>query len=445
MSRLREAVVNRRDLFHSRPFRMAGLYAGVFAALSAVTLALMLWLYRQEARSELEAALDRESAKLEMAYQERGIDGVRDYAEALRLQPLGERWSVKLESGGQHIEIPASPRQAAMPEVEARSRSLQLGPQVQAQLQVSTQLQRESLRLLGRALATGIILLVLLALAGGVLLAWLTNRRISHMDRALAGIMAGNLSSRMPVRARGDELDRLATNVNRALDQVQQLMETVRSATDGIAHDLRTPLARHRGRLEQALREPPMAEALPHWLEDAIAEVDNILATFRGLMQIATVEAGALRSRFVPVELEPLVEQMLGLYEPLANERGLVVQAELTDGVRVQGLRDLLSQSLANLLDNAIKFSPPGGHVRVSLRSNGRDALLSVSDDGPGIPEAEHERVFQRLYRLDASRSTPGLGLGLSLVKAVMELHNGRVRIDADSPGTTVSLMIPRI
>lgn len=425
---------------------MALLYAAVFAALSALTLGLMLWLYRAEASAELNAALDRESSALTAAWQDDGAEGVRRYALVLRAQPLGERWSVVLTMPDKQVVIPESEAlSAALPDQTIITRQIRLDKDVTARLRISTQVQREALRLLGRVLATGVVLLVVLALAGGVLLAWLTNRRISNMDKALAGIVEGRLSSRLPVRVRGDELDRLAANVNLALDRVEQLMDTVRSATDGIAHDLRTPMARHRARLEHALMTPPPAEELTAWLESTIEEVDHILATFRGLMQVATVEAGSLRNQFVNVDLSDLAQRIVDLYEPLASERGLRIDLVLKTDATVPGLPDLLSQTLANLLDNAIKFSPLGGEIRVAMYRAPDRVRLRVTDQGPGIPESEREHVFQRLYRLDASRSTPGLGLGLSLVRAVAELHDGEVVIEDNRPGTRVTLSLPRI
>jgi signal transduction histidine kinase len=424
---------------------MAGLYAGVFAALSAATLGLMVYLFREEARQEVEEALNREQLSLIAAYDEQGIDGVTHYAQSLRLRPLGERWSLVLDGPQAHIQIPSNGGAENATDRDVVTRDVVLAPQVRAQLRVGMQAEREAVRLLGRALATGVVALVALALAGGVLLSWFTNRRISQMDRALAGIIAGDLSSRLPVRHTvDDELDRLAANVNHALDRVQQLMTSVRSATDGIAHDLRTPLARHRSRIEQALMEPPTRDQLGDWLEQARVEVDGILATFQGLLQVATVEAGTLRSQFADVDLSALAAAMMELYEPSASERGLLLRGEIAPTAVVKGMRDLLNQSLANLLDNAIKYSPPGAEVIVAVEALADEVQLSVRDTGPGIPEAERERVFQRLYRLDASRSTPGLGLGLSLVKAVAELHHGEARVEPVPSGARVVIRLPK-
>lgn len=433
----------RRELFRSRPFRMAGLYAGVFAVLSAVSLALMLGLYRHEASREVAVAMDREAAALTQAWQDGEIDGVRAYLQVLRMQPLGERWSVVLQTPTQTLEIPQRPEMAVTAKRARITRELQLAPNVTAQLHLSTQFERESLRLLSRALVTGVVALIVLALVGGILLAWLTNRRVSRMDRALAAIMQGDLSSRLPVRPKGDELDRLAANVNLALDRVQLLMESVRSATDGIAHDLRTPLARHRARLEQAQRQPPAADEFDTWIEAALADVDGVLATFRGLLQVATVEAGTLRNDFATVDLCAVAASIAELYEPLVHERQLQLKLELPSAATVHGSRNLLAQCVANLLDNAIKFSPVAGMVTLRLRRSSAGIELSVTDQGPGIPPSEREQVFQRLYRMDRSRSTPGLGLGLSLAKAVTELHGGSIRIEDHQPGTRVVMRLP--
>ena len=436
-------MILRRNLLRSRQFRMAGLYAGTFAVLSAASLGLMFGLYQQEARRELETALERETESLAVAYHSQGPEGVRLYAQALRLQPMGERWSLVLSTPEGRMEIPEG-RDQHVARDDDLSLAVALSPTVTAELRVSQQVQREALRVFGRTLASGVVGLVLLALGGGVLLAWFTDRRIAKMDRALAGIMQGDLGARLPVRPHGDELDRLAANVNLALDRVQQLMMTVRSATDGIAHDLRTPLARHRARIEAALHHTPSPQALPQWFEEALAEVDRILATFRGLLSIATVEAGNLRAQFAPVDLATLALQMADLYEPLAAERGISIRVRGASRVELQGSRDLLAQTLANLIDNAIKYSPDGSEIEVSVGENGDRVELSVADRGPGIPVDEREKVFQRLYRLDASRNTPGLGLGLSLVKAVAELHRGQVHIEDRAPGSKVCVELQR-
>jgi len=422
---------------------MAGLYAGVFAVLSAITLGLIFGLYLRESRHDIELTLIEEAAAMRRLYQSEGVEGVLQHTDFLRTQPLGTRWAFELDTPELKTRIPAGAEIVSTPDRDVSQRVVELSGDARMVLQLSTHQQREAIRVLGRILTSGIAALVLLALAGGMLLAWLTNLRISRMDRALAATMAGDLGSRLPVRDNGDELDRLAANVNLALDRVQQLMDTVKSATDGIAHDLRTPLARHRARLEQAMLNPPEAEALPAWFEEGLVEIDRILATFRGLMQLATVETGNLRDRFAMVDLRAVALDVVELYEAVAAERGIQIRMDIGREVQLPGLRDLLGQSIANLLDNAIKFSPPDADVRLTLRAHAHSVTIIVADHGPGVPEAERQRVFRRLYRLDDSRSTPGIGLGLSLVKAVVELHDGRIVLEDNEPGTRVVISLP--
>lgn len=443
MSTLSTLFGERRNLFQSRPFRMSMLYAGVFAALSALSLGLMFALYLQEARLETHTELSAEAKALTLAYESAGLEAAIAYAESLRGELRGERWRFEFLTPEGSRSIPAQPGRQVTAERDRVKRQVRLGPELVATLEISTYDQRQATRLLGRGLATGVIGLVVLALVGGILLAWLTNRRVTRMDRALEDIMRGQLDSRLPVREHGDELDRLAGNVNSALDRVQQLMETVKTATDGIAHDLRTPLARHRARLERAQAHPPGPDALQGFIEASLTEVDRILATFRGLLQLATVETGNLRSSFQPLDLSSVVAEWVELYEPLAAERGILLQARLSGSAKVDGRRDLLGQSVANLLDNAIKFSPPDSEVEVTLERDAQSLQLCVADRGPGIPASERERVFQRLYRLDSSRNTPGLGLGLSLVRAVVDLHGGRISIEDHAPGTRIRVWLP--
>lgn len=432
----------RRDIFHSRPFRMAGLYASVFAALSAIMLSIMLALYMREVRLLNQEVLNRQVAELYQLYRETGTAELEDYARRLRNQPGGSRWSMMIEVNGDRLFVPSNLSELPEPDRDGALRRVQLDRHAAVTLYLNNHEWRESIRLMGKVLTTGIATLIVLALTGGVLIAWLTNLRISRMDRALAATMQGDLRSRLPVSHRGDELDRLASNVNLALDRVQQLMATVKSATDGIAHDLRTPLARHRARLESALCSPPRADELLPWLEQGLNEIDRILATFRGLMQLATVEAGSLRAHFTTVDLATVAADLVELYDAVAAERGIQIHSNIGPA-EVSGLRDLLGQSIANLLDNAIKFAPDHSRVSLGLRASQKTVRIIVSDHGPGIPESEREHVFRRLYRLDSSRSTPGIGLGLSLVKAVVDLHDGNITLKDNHPGLRVVINLP--
>ncbi|MEJ2389618.1 MAG: HAMP domain-containing sensor histidine kinase [Chromatiaceae bacterium] len=247
--------------------------------------------------------------------------------------------------------------------------------------------------------------------------------------------MDGDLSRRVPTDGTGDDFDQLAVNLNRMLERIEQLLEAVRQVSDNIAHDLRTPLTRLRTRLELARRESDHPDLVAEALDQAIENADELLATFNALLRIARIESRSRRTAFAKVDLSALVEDVAELYEPLATDRGQQFAVEAPRPLRVNGDRDLLFQAVANLVDNAIKYTPAKGRITLSARLHAGRPEIAVIDGGPGIPAAMREKVFQRFFRLDGSRSTPGSGLGLSLVQAVARIHGAQIRLEDNDPG----------
>lgn len=291
---------------------------------------------------------------------------------------------------------------------------------------------------INRAALWGLLAMMLASLTAGYGITRAALRPVEAIRNAAQQIVDGDLRHRIPVRPDGDEFDRLGETLNAMLDRINALITSVRGATDSIAHDLRTPLARHRAQLEAALSAPPSAEALPSWIERNIADLDVVLSTFQSLLRISTVQSGLLRREFQACELPQLIQDAIDYIEPLAEDKQQQIRFRSLAGPPLHGHRDLLFQLLVNLLDNAVKYTPAGGEIVVAAAGDAAGWELSVADSGPGIPEAERERVFERLYRVDASRQQPGLGLGLSLVKAVIDLHRGSVVILDNAPGTRV-------
>ena len=296
-----------------------------------------------------------------------------------------------------------------------------------------------------RAALVSFGLMLLASLGGGYLITRAALRPVETIRRAAQQIMDGDLQHRVPLRSGdgADEFDRLAQTLNGMLDRIARLIASVRGATDNIAHDLRSPLTRHRARIEAALSHPPTADELPDWLERNLADVDQVLSTFQSLLRIARVDSGLLRGEFSELDLGRLVRDAAELMEPLAEERGLRLVVSVPAGAVCTGHRDLLFQTVLNLIDNAIKYSPHGAAVDLSLTRDGDDWRLCVRDEGAGIPATERERVFERLYRLESARDTPGLGLGLSLVQSVVALHRGTIALDDAMPGLAVTLRLP--
>lgn len=289
--------------------------------------------------------------------------------------------------------------------------------------------------LVADAVLYGSALAVLLAGLGGVLVQRVLQRRIDQVAVTAVAIGHGDLSRRVPLTGADDEFDQLARIFNGMLDRIGGLMDGVRQVSNAIAHDLRTPIARTRARLEESLREAADEAELRAAMERGIAELDGIIAVFQAILRIAEIEAGARRSAFARFDLSALLADAAELYEAVAEEKEVRLEAVPTAGLAMVGDRDLVLQAVANLLDNAIKFTPSGGAVRLAAARRGETVEIVVSDTGPGIPEAERPRVTERFYRAEMSRGTPGSGLGLTLVEAVAHLHAGRLAFAGDPDG----------
>ncbi len=285
-----------------------------------------------------------------------------------------------------------------------------------------------------------------LGITGGVLLSRSVLKRIEAINRTTRRIMDGDLSERVARSGNGDEIDRLAANLNAMLERIEGLMTGMRQVTENIAHDLRTPLNRLRSRIELTLLRPNEdPEAYRAALQDALGEADRLLSTFKALLSIAQVESKGQHDDFRPVDLAAVAEAAADLYEPLAEEKGLGFAIDIRARPVVQGNAQLLSQAVANLLDNAVKYTPAGGHVVLTVEGAGPESAgsVSVADTGPGIPPDMREAVLRRFVRLDAARATPGNGLGLSLVEAVARLHRAQLRMDDNHPGLKAGIVLP--
>ena len=296
--------------------------------------------------------------------------------------------------------------------------------------------------LVSRALTWGMGVTVALAFAGGLFMSRSTLKRIESINQTSREIMKGDLSRRIPTRGSGDDFDQLAENLNAMLEQIEVLMEGVRHVSNNIAHDLRTPLTRLRNRLENMQSHTHDPVQSQESITQALLEADRILQTFNALLRISRIESGGFQRPNQKVSLKELVADAADLYEALAQDKEQTFDVDLHSDVEILGDRDLLFQALANLLDNAIKYTPERGHIKVWLE-RGAKARLVVSDSGVGVPSAERDKVFERFYRVDKDRSTLGNGLGLSLVKAVVELHRGRIWLEDNDPGLRVVLELP--
>jgi signal transduction histidine kinase len=294
-------------------------------------------------------------------------------------------------------------------------------------------------------------IVVILGLGGGFFVARRVLRRVDAMTDTTRTIMGGDLSGRLPVAGTGDELDRLAENLNAMLERIEALMHGLKEVSDNIAHDLKTPLTRVRNRAEEALRMRAGEAGYRETLESIIEESDALIRTFNALLMIARAESGQARDNMAEFDAAEVARGVGELYEPLAEEKGLKLDVSAADPAPVIGNRELVSQALANLVDNAIKYATPGLHkngagggIVVKAVAEGDRILLTVADSGPGIPEGDRERAVERFVRLEKSRSVPGSGLGLSLASAVARLHGGELRLEDNQPGLRAAIALPR-
>lgn len=309
--------------------------------------------------------------------------------------------------------------------------------------------ERERFRVVFRK-AFRYIVVMMVVLAG--LTWWFLSRRVlKRIDQVSATsrrIVGGDLSGRLPVTGSGDEFDRLAVGLNDMLTKIGELMKGLKEVSDNIAHDLKTPLTRLRNRVESALAGPQEVTRYREALEATIEESDGLIRTFDALLMIARVEAGSSTAAFEVIDLQGIAAEVVELYEPVAEEDGGSVEL-VGDGRPhpIRGNRELIAQALVNLVDNALKHGRHDDHapaVKISIGGDAAAVTVDVGDDGPGVPAADRERIFDRFTRLEASRSAPGSGLGLALVAAVVHLHKGAIRAEDAAPGLKIHLSLPR-
>ena len=289
--------------------------------------------------------------------------------------------------------------------------------------------------------SAGVIALLIVIAAIGLSLAPL--RRVGRLQRAAHDIAAGRFEQRMPVLGRGDELDLLAGTVNTMVEEVGRVIGQVKSVTDAIAHDLRTPLTRMRSHLDRALRSEGVDQPTAERLALAVADLDAVLERFAALLRISEIEAGSRRAGFGEVALDPLLASVVDLYQPLAEDRGIVLTHAHLPGATVHGDQSLLFEAISNLIDNAIKFAHAGGRVGVSAKPHDQDLVIEVRDDGPGIAQDQRQSVLRRFDRGEASSQIPGSGLGLSVVVAIVHLHQFTLALEEGDPGLIVRIRAP--
>lgn len=295
-----------------------------------------------------------------------------------------------------------------------------------------------------RALGLGLLPALVLAVAIGLVLSSRAQNRLSEVNQRIQRIVAGDLRQRLPIRGGDDPFDQLALSVNRMLGEIEALIQEIGGVGNDIAHDLRTPLTSVRVRLERGRARASTLDELRTVVDQSITGLDKSLSIITALLRIAEIEHSRRLERFSAVQLATVVREVGDLYEPIAEDKRVTLQVDATDEATVRGDRDLLFEAVANLVDNAVKFTPEGGRVALALLHRDGESVVRISDTGPGIPETDRDAVTKRFYRSDKSRNTEGLGLGLSLVSAIVKLHGFRLTI-ACGPGCTAEISCPQV
>ena len=442
-------------LMRTASFGLALLYAVLFA-MSAIVLGLVVyWAVQSSMDRQLTARIDAEIELLRGELQSEGagelvreveervnffdaFEYALDDANGKRLAgnlplastPVGLGWSDVA------IPNPQSANDAHRFRVESVLLDNGFRLAVGDDLGPQEDIRRAFLDTLGWAL----LAFVLLTLAGGFVLSSVFLRRVDAIAHTVEAIIDGDLHSRVPLRGTNDNFDRLSAGLNRMLDRIQLLMDSLSQVSNDIAHALRTPLGRLRQKLEAARATYHPNSGGIETIDAALAEADDILDTFSALLRIAQIESGSRTAGFREIDLSQLIETVTEAYSVAAEDQGKRITTKIASSVRCRGDPDLIAEMLANLLDNAIRYTVPGARIEVSLANCRSQIAISVADDGPGIPEIEREHIFRRFYRLETNGGIPGHGLGLALVAAVAELHKMEISVTDNMPGLRMTM-----
>ncbi len=444
------------SLFRSAGVRFGVIYAALFG-ISAASLAAFLWwstlglLDRQT-----DAAIDADAQALSERYAAGGLPAVMetirqridsnadDDAVYLLTDPAFVKIEGNLDGWPRGMLIDAEREEMRIMREEISVTSVLHHYELASGYHLLVGRDVEAKTGLRRLMTDAMIWAAGIAIALGSVGAWavrgLFRAMLADVAATASAIGAGDLTRRVRVTGLGDEFDLLARTINDMLDRIETLMGGVRQVSNAIAHDLRTPITRARNRLEDAATHATTPEALHAAIERAEVDLDGVMAIFQALLRIAEIEAGSRRSAFAAFDVVPLLIDLAELYEAVAEERGQVFKALLPATLPMFGDRDMVQQAVANLIDNAVKFTPAGGAITLQAGASPGEVAIGVADGGLGIPEGDRGRAAERFFRGESARSTPGSGLGLALVQAVAHLHGGTLTLDDNAPGLRATL-----
>lgn len=446
-------------LLASFSFRLALLYATLFTLSVSILLALFYWISIRGPIEQVEAGLVAEGARLEAIYREQGaaaLAATLDRRAEMPAQRQAYHALIAPDGSVLAANLPSWPPQAGQRWLRIEADIYRDGDEFDHEALVLDRRLPDGGRLmigrdvqdideLDEGIRVGALWLMpvmaLLVIAGGGLMSRAIGRRIDAVGATARRVMAGDLSERIPVRGSGDDIDRLGETLNAMLERIETSVESVRRVSDSVAHELRTPLTRLQAELNALQAAPPDRRAA---LTEAAAEEANRLGRmFDAVLRISRIEARRHQPEMRPVDLSALLEDAADYHAPQAEERGLAMAMRIDPALEIVGDRDLIFQAVSNLLDNAIKFTPPGGRVALSATRAGNEVRLRIADSGPGIPAAHREKVTERFFRAPETEAVPGFGLGLSLVAAVAKLHGAQLHLDDAGPGLAVNWALP--
>jgi signal transduction histidine kinase len=465
-------------LIRTTAFRLTLVYLFLFALFAAFLLGFFAWNTRHLITEQITTTVNAETGEISDIFGRRGLRGLVNTIENRALRPGANLYLVTTPAG-QAIAgnvgslAPGVMSTTGWSETAYRRLDEQDSSNHFALVRVTElpsgfrlligrdlEERRRLFGIVAKAAQFSLLVVVVLGLGGGIFVARRVLRRIDAMTGTAQRIMAGDLSGRLPVGRSGDELDRLAGNLNAMLERIEALMMGLKEVSDNIAHDLKTPLTRLRNRAEEALAKSRTEAEYRSALERTIEESDGLIRTFNALLMIARAESGQARDNMDDFDAADVARGIHELYEPLAEDDGLALRVK-AETAPIHANRELISQALANLVENAIKYGKPivatlpagagtiaeadRKEILIEARRDGDRVLLSVTDHGPGIPAADRKHAVERFVRLEASRTQPGSGLGLSLASAVATLHGGDLRLDDARPGLVATLAIPAL
>ena len=453
----------KRSLLHSYTLRLALFYAIIF---SISTLVLFYFFYVftvSYMTQQMDNTIQAEIHGLKERYRQDGLPGLTTLITdrlsqqqatgnsiylltTYTLQPLVgnlDRWPSNASVNNEWIEFSLAINKQTQETHLARAKIFRLPGDYGLLVGRDINQLSEAKNLIVQALVWGLAIMALLALLGGLIVGRRTVSNIERINQTTQRIMSGDLSRRILITKRNDDFDQMADNLNQMLDRIQMLMEDIRRVSDNIAHDLRTPLARLRQHLEKARQQEQPTSNSAINLEHSIKEVDSLLATFNALLRIARIEAGQVKSGFSKIDFHVLLQDIAEFYGPLIEEKHQILNTDLHTNITYWGDQHLLFQAFANLIENAIQYTPKHGVLWLSLIRLNNQLVVTIADNGPGIPASERDKVFRRFYRLDQSRSGSGNGLGLSMVAAIIARHGGTVVLNSNSPGLRAIIKLP--